>query len=261
MTDDVLVAKIGGSTLGSHDTTLTDLAELQHRGVRSVVVHGGGSLINEWLTRHNIHTRFENGLRVTDEESLNVVVAVLAGLINKRIVASLTKLGARAVGMSGVDAGMIRAKLRDEKLGFVGDVTEVDSRVLEGITMTGVIPVIAPIGLLWEGDRATDQLLNINADSMAGAIAAALKARWLVFLTDVPGIRGEGGDSLSRVSSEEAKSLIDSGVIQGGMIPKVEACLSAVRAGCRGVIVDGRSEGALASVVRGEFAGTVLGEE
>ena len=128
MTDDVLVAKIGGSTLGSHDTTLTDLAELQHRGVRSVVVHGGGSLINEWLTRHNIHTRFENGLRVTDEESLNVVVAVLAGLINKRIVASLTKLGARAVGMSGVDAGMIRAKLRDEKLGFVGDVTEVDSR-------------------------------------------------------------------------------------------------------------------------------------
>ncbi len=259
--DDVLVAKIGGSTLGSDDTTLTDLVALQHQGVRSVVVHGGGSLINEWLTRHNIPTRFENGLRVTDEESLKVVVAVLAGVVNKGIVASLTKLGARALGMSGVDAGMVRAKLRDEKLGFVGDVTEVDARVLEGITMTGVIPVVAPIGLLWKGNRATGQLLNINADSMAGAIASALKARWLVFLTDVPGIRGSDGDSLSSLSSSEAKKLLDSGVIEGGMIPKVEACVSAVEAGCRGVIVDGRNEGALASVVRGEFVGTVLGKE
>ncbi|MFQ5473899.1 MAG: acetylglutamate kinase [Dehalococcoidia bacterium] len=259
--DGVLVAKIGGSTLGSHDTTLRDLVDLQHRGVRSVVVHGGGPLINEWLTRHNIPTRFEDGLRVTDEESLKVVVAVLAGVVNKGIVASLTKLGARAVGMCGADAGMVQAKMREEKLGFVGDVTDVDARVLEGIARTGVIPVIAPIGLLWEQDRATNQLLNINADSMAGAIAAALKARWLVFLTDVPGIRGGDGEALSSLSSAEAKDLLDSGVIEGGMIPKVEACLSAVRAGCRGVIADGRSEGALAAVVRGEFVGTVLGEE
>jgi len=259
--DDILVSKIGGSTLGSHDTTLKDLVELQRQGVRAVVVHGGGPLINDWLTRHDIPTRFENGLRVTDEESLKVVVAVLSGLVNKGIVASLTKLGARAVGMCGADAGMVQAKMRDEKLGFVGDVTKVDARVLEGITMTGVIPVIAPIGLLWEGDRATDQLLNINADSMAGAIAAALQARWLVFLTDVPGIRGEGGDPVSSLSSAEARNLLNSGVIEGGMIPKVEACVSAVRAGCRGVIVDGQGEGALASVVRGEFVGTVLVEE
>jgi acetylglutamate kinase len=259
--DDVLVAKIGGSTLGSHDTTLNDLVELQHQGVRSVVVHGGGAVITEWLDRHNITTRFEDGLRVTDEESLKVVVAVLAGVVNKGIIASLTKLGARAVGMCGADAGMVQAKIRDEKLGFVGDVTEVDARVLEGITRTGVIPVIAPIGLLWEQDRATDQLLNINADSMAGAIAAALNARWLVFLTDVLGIRDDNGDPLSHLSSAEAKNLLDSGVIEGGMIPKVEACLSAAQAGCRSIIVDGRNESVLTSVVRDEFVGTVLGEE
>ena len=259
--DPVLVAKIGGSTLGSHDTTLSDLVELQHQGVRPVVVHGGGPLINEWLTRHDIDTRFENGLRVTDEESLEVVVAVLGGLVNKRIVASLSALGARAVGMSGADAGMVQAKLRDEKLGFVGEVTAVDPRVIDGITRTGVIPVIAPIGLLYESDRATSQLLNINADSMAGAIAASLGARWLVFLTDVPGIQGEGGDTLSTLSVVEARRLVESGVIEGGMIPKVEACIGAVKAECSAVIADGRNEGALASVVSGDFVGTLLGQE
>lgn len=257
--DGILVAKIGGSTLGSHDTTLSDLIELQHQGVRSVVVHGGGPLINEWLTLHNIETRFENGLRVTDEESLKVVIAVLGGLVNKQIVASLSALGARAVGMTGADAGMVQAKLRDEKLGFVGEITEVDPRVIDGITRSGVIPVIAPIALLYESDRATSQLLNINADSMAGAIAAALGARWLVFLTDVPGIRGDRGDTLSNLSVAEARRLMDSGVIEGGMIPKVEACIAAVEADCTAVIVDGRNDGALASAVNGDTVGTVLG--
>src|SRR3990172_1938660 len=123
---DVLVAKIGGSTLGSHDTTLEDLVALQRRGLRPVVVHGGGALISEWLSRHNVPTRFERGLRVTDGESLKVVVAVLAGLVNKQLVASLSALGGRAVGLSGADGGMLQCRLADEDIGFVGEIVAVD---------------------------------------------------------------------------------------------------------------------------------------
>src|SRR3989442_7239307 len=127
---DILVAKIGASTLGSHDTTLADIVELQRRGVWPVIVHGGGALISDWLARHNVTTRFERGLRVTDEATLKIVVAVLAGVVNKEIVASLGALGARAIGLSGADGCLLRAKRLDEKLGFVGEITGVDTRSL-----------------------------------------------------------------------------------------------------------------------------------
>src|SRR3990172_5858861 len=123
---DILLAKIGGSTLGSHDTTLADLVALQQRGLWPVVVHGGGALINEWLSRHNIPTRFERGLRVTDAEALTVVVAVLAGLVNKELVAQLQGLGGTAVGLSGADGGMLQCRLADEDIGFVGEIVAVD---------------------------------------------------------------------------------------------------------------------------------------
>jgi acetylglutamate kinase len=256
--NDILVAKIGGSTLGSHDTTLQDIVELQRNGVRPVVVHGGGALINEWLTRHGLRSRFERGLRVTDEATLKVVVAVLAGLVNKEIVASLGALGARALGLSGADSGLLRAKLLDEKLGFVGEITSVDTTGLMPLLQTGVIPVIAPVAVKFEGKEQTAQLLNINADTAAGAIAAALKAHWLVFLTDVPGVRTGGGKVLSRLSVAAAGRLMQSGAIEGGMIPKVEACLAASAAGCHSVIADGRAEHALLAVAEGRAAGTIV---
>lgn len=257
---DILVAKIGGSTLGSHDTTLADLVALQKRGIQPAVVHGGGAMISEWLSRHNVKTRFVGGLRVTDEASLEVVIAVLAGVVNKQIVATLNALGADAVGISGVDGNTLRAQLQDETLGFVGGEPRVETSLIESLIDDGAIPVVAPLGTLSEGD-GTGQILNINADTAAGAIAAALKARWLVFLTDVEGVRGAEGARLARLSAEEASGLMESGVIEGGMIPKVGACLTAVGAGCHGVIVDGRKEGALASVVDGEIVGTLVGDE
>ncbi len=255
---DILVAKIGGSTLGSHDTTLEDVVELQRRGLRPVIVHGGGALISEWLSRHNVPTRFERGLRVTDEGTLEVVVAVLAGLINKQLVAALQARGARACGLSGADGGMLRCRIADEKLGLVGDIVEVDASAVESLLAAGVIPVIAPIGVQWEDGRG-GQLLNVNADTSAGAIAAALKARWLVFLTDVAGVRGDSGATLPRLGPEDAERMIGSGVIEGGMIPKVEACLRAGANGTASVIVDGRVEHKLLQVLEGQATGTLVG--
>src|SRR2546427_9016465 len=254
----IVVAKIGGSTLGSHDTALADVVELQRRELRPILVHGGGALVSEWLARHNLPTRFEQGLRVTDAESLKVVVAVLAGLVNNEIVAELSSLGARANGLSGADSGLLRARTLDPKLAFVGDITGVDVVPLNSLLDQGIIPVIAPIALEWKGERPSAQLLNINADSAAGAIAKALGAGWLVFLTDVPGVRIGEGEIADSLSSEQAGAFIESGVIEGGMIPKVRAWLSAAHAGRKGLIVDGRKEHVLLRSIEGQMIGTTI---
>lgn len=257
---DILVAKIGGSTLWSdEDTTLTDLVALQERGIRPVVVHGGGAMVSEWLAALNVPTRFERGLRVTDAESLKVVVAVLAGLVNKDLVAQLSVLGGKAFGMSGADGGVLRARIADPDLGFVGEIFDVDPAPVLRIIDEGMIPVIAPVAAEWEGEHPTGQLLNTNADTAAGAIGVALKASWLAFLTDVDGVRGGNGEIASNVSADEANELIRSGVIEGGMIPKVEACLRGARGGCSSIILDGRRAGALLSVTDGNAAGTIVG--
>jgi acetylglutamate kinase len=255
---DIVVAKIGGSTLGARDTTLLDVVALQRRGLRPVIVHGGGALISDWLSRHRVETRFERGLRVTDAATLEVVVAVLAGLVNKQLVAALAAAGGRAAGLSGADGGLLKAFRADESLGFVGEVADVDTRPLLDLLADGIVPVVAPIALEWEEESPTGQLLNVNADTAAGAVAAALKAGSLVFLTDVPGIRGEDGKTVEGLSSEAAEGLTRAGVIEGGMIPKVEACLKAAAAGCRSVIADGRLEGALVAAIE-EGKGTVVG--
>lgn len=255
---DILVVKIGGSTLGSHDTTLEDIVALRARGVRPLVVHGGGALISEWLSRHNVPTRFERGLRVTDAAALEVVVAVLCGLVNKELVASINALGGRAAGLSGPDGGLLRARIADPALGFVGEVTGVDAALLSGLLDGGYVPVVAPVGVLWEGERPTAQLLNVNADTAAGAIAAALGARWLAFLTDVPGVKDGSGGLLAELSPGDAAALMSAGVIEGGMIPKVEACLTAAGASAASVIADGRREHALLDVVEGRPTGTAV---
>ncbi len=256
--NDTIVVKIGGSTLGNDDTTLLDIAELHRRGKGVVVVHGGGPTVSDWLDRAGIATRFEKGLRVTDEASLEVVVAVLSGLVNKRLVASLAALGVNVVGLSGCDGNILRAVVRDASLGFVGEIEEVDVAPLARVLMAGGLPVLAPIGVEWEGEAPTGQLLNINADTAAGAIAEALGAAWTVFMTDVPGVKAEGS-VLAELSAADAEALIGSGVIEGGMIPKVQACLRASAHGGRAVIIDGREEHALLSLIEGGSAGTVVG--
>ena len=238
-----LVIKIGGSTLGEADTTFRDVAELAKRGDVPVVVHGGGAEASRWLEAMNIPSRFERGLRVTDEKVLPVVVAVFAGLVNKRIVAAINAAGASAVGLCGADGRTLECRLAAPELGFVGEPVAVHPEAIRALHGAGIVPVIGPIGCV-PGDGA-DQLVNINADTVAGNIAAALGASRLVFLTDVDGVRGADGTVIPELTEAQARGLIADGTIAGGMIPKVEACLHALSLGVPVQIVDGRSSGML----------------
>ena len=255
----ITVVKIGGSTLGSHDTTLDDLVALQREGKSLVVVHGGGDLITEWLSRQGIATRFEKGLRVTDHDTLQVVVAVLAGVVNKELVAAIQSRGGRAIGLSGVDGRLIEARVKDEELGYAGEVVKINPEPIEVLLKGGYIPVIAPLGLEAKGEKS--EKLNVNADTAAGEIAAALGAERLVFLTDVPGVMDGLGESLSRLSPDEASALIASGVVSGGMIPKVEACLGALSTVPIAHIVDGRLPHALVEAIAGGGSGTIIAKK
>lgn len=244
-----LVIKIGGSTLGEADTTYRDIAALALAGDTPVVVHGGGAEASRWLEAMNIPSRFERGLRVTDEPVLPVVVAVFAGLVNKRIVTALNALGARAVGLSGADGRIVGCRLVAPDLGYVGEPVAVDATALHALRIAGFVPVISPIGHV--PGTGSDQLVNINADTVAGEVAAAVDARELLFLTDVAGVQDADGRLIPELTLAEARHLIDAGVITGGMIPKVEACLHAVLLGVSTRIVDGRKPGALAGSAEG----------
>jgi len=247
------VVKIGGSTLGSHDTALEDIASLQAAGEQLVVVHGGGSAATEWLKIHGISSEFVEGLRVTGPDAIDVVTAVFAGLVNKQLVAGLQALGARVVGLSGADGGLLKTRQIDERLGFVGEVVEVDRGPIDALLRAGYMPVISSVGY-W-GDKP-ERLMNVNADTVAGEIAAALGASDLIFLTDVAHVRGAEGEALNQLVARDVESLIETGVASGGMIPKLRAGVIAAGAGTRCFIVDGREARALRSVLDGTPSGT-----
>lgn len=250
--DATVVVKYGGHAMGEEETALRfgrDIALLEQVGVNPVVVHGGGPQINAMLKRLNVKSTFVQGLRVTDAEMLDVVEMVLAGPVNKQVAEAITRAGVMAVGISGKDGGLIRARklrrtYRDpdsniEKvldLGFVGEPASVDPRVLRLMIGADIVPVVAPVGVGEDG-----QTYNINADTAAGAIAGALAAERLLMLTDVPGVLDGEKRLIPEMTVAEAKAGIESGWISGGMIPKVETCIYAVERGVKGaVILDGR---------------------
>ena len=247
-----IVVKIGGSTLGNHDTTLQDLARLQREGRRIVVVHGGGKIISEWMKRHGAMPRFVRGLRVTDGPSLDIVTAVLTGLINKQLVASLTALGARVIGLSGVDGALLQCRIANPELGFVGEVTRVNPEPVACALDAGFIPLIAPVGL----HQDNGQLLNINGDTVTGSVAQALAASELIFLTDVEGVLDSSGRRMPLINPRQARMLIQSNVARGGMIPKLEACLLAMPPVPSAHVIDGRKPDALLQCISGRVSGT-----
>jgi acetylglutamate kinase len=195
---------------------------------------------------------------VTDRKSLDVVTAVLAGLANKETVAAITRAGGRAVGISGVDGGMVRGAIRDRALGYIGEVTGVDPLLIRTLLAAGFMPVVSPVGYNESPAESEPLLLNINGDTAAGEIAATLRAKKLVYLTDVPGIRDARGQILKRLSQEEAHQLVSCGVATGGMIPKLKSCLVAAAAGVACHIVDGRKAGVLADTVANRITGTTI---
>ena len=247
-----VVVKYGGHAMGEQDLAAgfgRDIALLKQVGINPVVVHGGGPQINAMLKRLAISSTFVDGLRVTDAPMVEVVEMVLAGTVNKHVAGLITAAGAMAVGICGKDGGMIRARkltrtVRDPgsriehvlDLGFVGEPTEIDVRVIHALTGAGLIPVIAPVGI---GDDG--QTYNINADTVAGAVAAALGAKRMLMLTDVPGVLDADKRLMPELTVAEIEALCASGVISGGMIPKVETCMNAVRGGVKAaVILDGK---------------------
>ncbi|MFN3254507.1 MAG: acetylglutamate kinase [Ilumatobacter sp.] len=240
-----IVIKYGGNALAgtSDEDALAHFAEdivlMRLVGMRPVVVHGGGPQISDLMRRLGKTSEFVNGLRVTDAETVDIARMVLKGQVNPQLVAAINVHGNYAVGVSGVDGGLIRAAPRDPALGFVGDVTEVRPRVLSGLLDDEFIPVIATIG-----SDSSGQAYNINADTAAGAIAVALGAEKLIYLTDIEGLRSDvdDPDSLIRqTTADHLDRLIADGTIAGGMIPKVTSCLDAVRSGVeRAHILDGR---------------------
>jgi len=246
-----LVIKYGGSTRKGDEelkNTLRDVVLLKYVGTRPIVVHGGGKDITQMLDRLSIPSKFVDGLRVTDEATMEVVEMVLGGKINKEIVNTLHKMGGEAVGLSGKDGRMLMAERVRSKggkdIGFVGKVKSVNLSVLKTLDRERFIPVIAPIGVDKDGHT-----YNVNADEAAGALAGAMKAEKLVLLTDVPGILAKKDDPKSLISTVRAKEvpgLIKKGVLSGGMLPKIEACLSALKGGVQKVhIIDGTQPHAL----------------
>ena len=252
-----VVVKVGGATLGGATfdgggALLEEVAALAHAGVRVALVHGGGPLVTAWLDRLGIPTRFADGLRVTDEAALEVAAMVLRGLVNTGVVAALARQGVRAMGLSGADNGLLRARRRPE-LGLVGEVERVDTAMLAQLLDMGMTPVIAPLGL-----DATGQLLNINADDVTAAVASALGADAALFLTDTPGVRGADGAPLGAIDHATAERLIADGAITGGMIPKVRACLDALAGARSALILDGRAPSVLTGLLTGSVAGTTV---
>ncbi|WP_102716578.1 acetylglutamate kinase [Paenibacillus castaneae] len=250
--------KCGGSTLAALPNRFFDeLRELQQSGIRPVIVHGGGPAISETLGKLGIETGFVNGLRKTNDDVLDVVEMVLAGRINKEIVRKIQTNGAKSLGLSGVDGMLIQARpvANAAEIGFVGDVTDVNAAIIEGIMDMGFIPVIAPIGIDDQGQR-----YNINADTAAGAVASRLGVERMIVVTDVPGIlKTVDGQKqvLPVVTVEEIDAMIASGEIYGGMIPKVRAAIACIQGRVREVvIVSGEEPGVLTKAVRKGGVGT-----
>jgi acetylglutamate kinase len=243
-----VVVKYGGHAMG--DPALAadfarDIVLIKQAGVNPVVVHGGGPQIGLLLDRLNIRSEFKSGLRVTDRETVEVVEMVLAGSVNKEIVTAINSQGGKAVGISGKDANLMRAKRLERRwrdpssnieqivdLGFVGEPAHVDPHIIDVIINSDLIPVVAPIGVGPDGET-----LNINADTFAAALSMALKAKRLLLLTDVEGVLDKQGRLVKSLTTAEAQALIDDGTISGGMIPKIESCIDVIAEGVEGVVI------------------------
>ncbi len=254
----VVVVKIGGSTFGSHDTTIDDIVYLQKQGRRLVIVHGGANVVTEWLSRQGTPTRFVHGERVTDEPALEMVTAVLGGLVNKEIVAAINNRGGQAVGLTGVDGALLQSVVKDKDLGYVGSIVKVNTALIAALMEAGFIPVIAPLSFHVVDEKNVPLILNVNGDTAAGELAAAIGAESVIFLTDVDGINDKSGKLVPQLTPGEAEALVKSGLASGGMIPKIRACLRALSCGSKAYIINGKQPHALRKEIEGNGGGTVI---
>ena len=269
--EQTVVIKFGGHAMGDQalsEAFAKDIVYLKQSGVNPIVVHGGGPQIANMLSKLEIKSEFKNGLRVTDKATVEIVEMVLAGAINKDIVSAINRQGGKAVGICGKDANLMIARkitemadpesseMRAVDIGFVGDPVQVNPHIVDVISKSDLIPVIAPIGISFEGET-----LNINADSFASALAARMKAKRLLLLTDVDGVLDKEGQLVADLSIDEAQELIRNGTITGGMIPKIEGCIEVVESGVEAVvIINGKvAHSVLLELLTDHGVGTLLG--
>ena len=256
-----VVVKYGGAAMKSEElkaAVIRDVVLLSTVGIRPVLVHGGGPEINAMLGRVGVEAKFLNGLRVTDAQTMEIVEQVLTGKVNKSIVSLISCAGGKAVGICGKDGNLLRGAVKSEALGFVGDVTQVDTRLIRELVNVGYIPVVATVAM-----DANGQALNVNADTAAGAIAAKLGAEKLILMTDVPGVCTDKDDPstlIRELTMEETEDAIAKGVIAGGMIPKVECCMTSITNGVKSAhIIDGRAKHSLLlEILTDTGVGTVI---
>ncbi len=247
---EIVVCKLGGTTLADQRQVLAEVAAVARRRP-IVIVHGGGKRMTEWLERLGVPTRFEGGLRVTDAQSIEVAAAVLRGVVNSELVAALRDLGVDAVGLSGVDGGLLVGE-RVPGMGLVATVVGIKRDLLDALLVTGQVPVVAPLA---RDDQGI--VCNVNADDAAAGLAFGLGARQLVLMTDVDGIRAADGTRLATISASDAAALIADGTISGGMVPKVRAALAGLTApGSEAIICDSAVPGALARALDDPTFGT-----
>jgi acetylglutamate kinase len=256
--EETVVIKYGGHAMGQDSTArmfAKDIVLLEQTAINPVVVHGGGPQIASMLKRLGIESKFSNGLRVTDEATIEVVEMVLAGTINKQIVSYINQAGGKAVGMSGKDGNMVIARQINPELGFVGEPDKINTAVLDQLLGRELIPVLAPTAAGPNGET-----YNVNADTFAGYISGALKAKRLLLLTDVPGVLDKSKKLIPELSVNDVRKLIADGTISGGMIPKVETCITALEQGVEGVVIlDGKVEHAvLLELFTDHGAGTLI---
>ena len=241
--DAIVVIKLGGHAMGSDaamESFGRDVVLMQQVGINPIIVHGGGPMINTMLDKLNIQSEFVNGKRVTDDKVIEVVEMVLSGSVNKRIVQAINQQGGRAIGLSGKDSNLMLCTQTDSALGLVGTPSKIDPSVLKTLFDNDLIPVIAPLGAGEKGET-----YNVNGDTAAGAIAAALKADRLLLLTDVAGVKAANGNVLTELTAAQIRQMTQEGVIAGGMIPKTETALAALNGGVRAVVIlDGRAQNA-----------------
>ena len=254
----VIVIKLGGHAMTDSTSMINfaqDIVLMKQCNLNPIIVHGGGPAINNFLDKMNIQTNFINGKRVTDKESIPIIEMVLSGSVNKNIVSAINSQGGKAVGLSGKDANLMICEPDDPELGYVGNPTQINPEILKNFLESDFIPVVAPIGFGTDG-----QTYNVNADTAAGAIAAALSADRLLLLTDVDGVKNKNGEILTKLSIKNVKKLIEDGTIIKGMIPKTETAIKALEQGVRAaVILDGRAPNAcLLELFTDHGAGTLI---
>tara|TARA_B100000941_G_scaffold132386_1_gene93587 strand:- start:141 stop:923 length:783 start_codon:yes stop_codon:yes gene_type:complete len=251
------VIKIGGSTINDWDKNLSQLNQILDMGQSIIIVHGGGKTVSEWGSKLGIRPEFVKGLRKTDKNTLEVAISILSGLVNSKLVSYLNSRKINAVGVSGLSGNMIKASVSNQELGLVGDIKTINTDLIQNLINNNYVPVISPLGINQKPNDIDESILNINADFVASGIAKTLKANKLIYQTDVDGIKDEKGRVIPKMTLDQAKNLIYSGIVVGGMVPKLQSCIDSMQGVDRSHIING-SGNTLIDIFKGKRVGTEI---